>query len=282
MAALHDMHCHLDFITGGEQVAAEARTAGTMIYANTVTPEGYVATRKQFASFDNVRVGFGMHPWWAAGEPTPHQPNDNRTKSQRAAHEAAAEQALLKTELTEPERKRQAEILELLEGANPIYIGEVGLDFGWRHQASRLAQVSVFEAIAQWAARKGDRVLSLHCIKSSREVLEILESTGTLDSCTCIFHWFSGPSDMLKRAIDAGCYFSCGKRMLDTGKGREYVKAIPARKLLLETDAPPERDMAYSFADLHRDLEIAADAIVAIKGEGVLETIDQTTKRLLT
>ena len=169
----------------------------------------------------------------------------------------------------------------MLQEANPDVIGEVGLDFGWRHQASRDVQLAMFADVARWAGQQGGKLLSLHSIKAARETLDVLEREGALGNCRCIFHWFTGPSDLLKRAIDAGCYFSCGPRMLATGKGREYVKAIPAGQLLLETDAPPSEGMPYPFAELRAELESAATSIAAIKGEAVLETIEQTSRELL-
>lgn len=280
MSGFHDMHCHLDFIEGAEDVAAEAREAGSLLYANTVTPEGWIAARERFAPFDNVRVGFGMHPWWAAGEPT--EPDSApRQASQRAARRQEEAAALSRRELTEDEQARIAATLGLLEEHDPVFIGEIGLDFGWRHQQSRLAQERMFEQISAWAGTRGGKVLSIHSIKAARETIEVLDRTGALDTCSCIFHWFSGPSDLLKSAIDAGCFFSCGLRMLGTGKGREYVKAIPAERLLLETDAPAQRGMHLRYADLRCDLEAAAAAIADIKGPRALQAMSDAAEALL-
>ena len=281
MTALHDMHCHLDFVADSQTLAADARAAGTLLFANTVTPAGYEAAVKQFAGFDNVRVGFGMHPWWTAGEPAQEPPSGRRAGSQRAARREEAEAAARRDGLSPAEQSRQAEVMALLEALNPPLIGEVGLDFGWRHQGSRLAQTALFESIARWAAGRGGKLISLHSIKAARETLEVLDRTGALESCDCVFHWFSGPSDLLKQAIEQGCYFSCGTRMLKTGKGREYVKAIPARQLLLETDAPPERGEAYPYVELRAELERVAEGIAAIKGAEALDAIAESSEALL-
>lgn len=240
---MHDMHCHLAFMSNCEEVAAEALAAGSLLFANTVTMDEYEQAIKRFAPFENVRTGLGTHPWWA---------NDSFD-------------ADLFEQLAEHER----------------FIGEIGLDLGRRHEENRPAQLRAFEAAAGICARQGGKVVSLHAVHASTEVLDTLESTGALRSCTCVFHWFTGPSDVLKRAIKAGCYFSAGPRMLATGKGREYVKAIPTKQLLLETDAPPEQGQRYSYAELRAELEKAAGAIAAIKGENALETIEQNARTLL-
>lgn len=284
MTTLHDMHCHLDFITNGEEVAREAQDAGSLLFANTVTPEGWLAAYARFSRFGNVKVGFGMHPWWVSGpsgsssaENTQRQESSQRAEHRRLASQAAA----INTAFDALEQTRRENVISLLEEHDPRYVGEIGLDFGWRHQSSKHMQLAMFRAIASWAAKRQGKLISLHSIKAARETLDILEQSGALGTCACLFHWFSGPSDQLKRAIDAGCYFSCGARMLATAKGKEYVKAIPANRLLLETDAPPERDTAYSFARIHADLEVVAQSIAAIKGPDVLETIEQTATMLL-
>lgn len=164
------------------------------------------------------------------------------------------------------------------EGAR--FIGEVGLDFGKAHLESREAQLATFAGIARACAKQGDKVLSIHAVHAARETLDLLESCDTLKTCSCIFHWYSGPSDQLKRAIDAGCFFSVGPRMISTRKGREYVKAIPAKRLLLETDAPPGEGVPYSFSELQSELEVAVQTVAAIKGEGVLETLEDTFNML--
>ena len=284
MVALHDMHCHLDFMTNGETVAREALLADTLLFANTVTPESWLATRDRFSEFGNVIVGFGMHPWWVSGtvDDSSIENGKRLAESQRAEHRRLAHEAEAAIPVHDQRaQKRRKEVARLLEEHDPTFIGEIGLDFGWRHQASKNTQLEMFEAIARWAASRQGKLISLHSIKAARETLDILEASGALASCTCLFHWFSGSSDLLKRAIDAGCYFSCGVRMLATGKGREYVKAIPANRLLLETDAPPERDTAYSFAAMQADLESVAQSIASIKGKAALETIEQTARELL-
>ena len=236
---MHDAHVHLDFMESGEQVATDAAAAGTMLFANTVTPEGWEIARKRFAGFDNVRVGWGMHPWWVESiRERPAIPSDTR------------------------------------------FIGEVGLDFGKKYAATRDAQLQAFTSIAQACALQGGKVVSIHSVHAAHEVLDVLESSGAAESCACIFHWFTGPSDQLKRAVMDGCFFSVGPRMVATGKGREYVKAIPAKQLLLETDAPPGQSVPYSFAELSAELTAVVNAVAAIKGSGVLEVVDSTFENL--
>ena len=214
-----------------------------MLFANTVTMDEYGQACKRFAPFGNVRVGLGTHPWWA----------DNSFDADRFEHLASCER----------------------------FIGEIGLDLGRRHAENRAEQLSAFTQAATICARQGNKVVSLHAVHASKEVLDTLRRTGALDTCTCIFHWFTGPSDVLKQAVQAGCLFSVGPRMLATGKGREYVKAIPAGQMLLETDAPPGQGISYSYVELCAELEKAATGIAAIKGDEALAAIEHNARVVL-
>ena len=245
------MHCHLDFLANGRDVAERLDATGSRLFVNTVTPSRYIDAREQFASMGNVRVGVGMHPWWV---------DDCLDRGFDGAFDA----------------DRFAEFAR-----ETRYIGEVGLDFGKRGADNRDAQVRTFTQIARVCAEQGGKLMSLHAVKSADTVLDVLESSGALDSCTCIFHWYSGPSDQLHRALRLGCYVSANRFMLQTKRGCEYVKAIPLAQLLLETDEPPEDTTGFSADDLLAALREAADGVAAIKGDDALAVIAETSKRLL-
>ena len=157
-------------------------------------------------------------------------------------------------------------------------MGEVGLDFTKRRIATRDAQLRAFRHIANACAKDGGKVLSIHCVKAYDDVLSILDSSGCFVSCTCIFHWFSGSFQQLEQAADAGCFFSVGARMLETKKGSEYAKAVPLRKLLLETDAPaaidPEQEhpsVLYSYDQMRLQLVETLRRLARIRGIGESE-----------
>lgn len=247
---LVDSHCHLGFMSDPVSVAKQAAAAGVGIASMTVTPEAYVDESVQMAAFPHVVVGAGLHPWWAAGARS-----DGR--------------------------------LDLLLDAIPrtALVGEVGLDFAPRHADTADDQVAAFREVARVCARVGGKVLSLHAVRSAGAVLDILEESSCLDACTCVFHWFSGASDELSRAIKAGCLFSVGMRMLETRRGRAYVRAIPTDRLLLETDAPPTGEALprsggapYMFDRLLQSLEDALAAIEKERGELLKDRIAETSR----
>lgn len=205
--ALADMHCHLDFSSDMAALARLAQARGVAAFSNTVTPEGFLAARGALAGFPNVAVGVGLHPWWLA---------DGR---------CGAEQVELACDLVRESR----------------FIGEVGLDFAPRHDGTFETQAIAFERlIASCCTQGGDKVVSIHAVRSATAVLDILERHGAARANACILHWFSGTSQDLARARKLGCYFSVNPAMLASKRGRAYVRQIPPERLLLETDLPEE------------------------------------------
>lgn len=226
---LYDMHCHLGFCKDPSAVAEELGARGVAGgLCCTVTPGECARVSPLLDGRPGWAVGVGLHPWWAH-------------KEEADAHEAAR---------------------LVSEGAH--LVGEVGLDFGTAHRSTQDKQVTAFGQVLD-AVQPGS-VLSLHTVRAADVVLDMLETRGLTTSCTCAFHWFSGSSNELHRALGAGCRFSVGVLMLRSRRGREYARQLPLDRLLLETDFPdPDRpepaDMAAS-----RIAEALQDACIQIAG----------------
>lgn len=265
-APLDDMHCHLDFVRDPAAIVRNARAAGSSLFANTVTPAGYeraqalladLVSSEQSAEAPVLRLGCGFHPWYASPD--------------------ALDDAL-----------------EQIDAC--AFVGEVGMDFGARGICAPAEQVRLFSALMRRVARSEGTVVSIHSVGAARETLDVLEETGALARATCVFHWFSGPSDQLKRAIDAGCWFSVGPLMAASRRGRAYIQAIPLDRMLLETDAPPTPagtvpacpdrqtapapDVNYTFADLSRGLARACAVVREVKGAQIAAHPNRYPRRL--
>lgn len=249
---LFDMHCHLDRMTNADEVAREAAANGIVLFCTTVSPTDTLAAQARFGPMPNIRVGVGLHPWWVA---------DGR--------------------IGESEGKQATQL-----AVSSRFIGEVGLDFGPRHAASAQRQLDAFEAIVRACAGNPveGRVLSVHAIRSASEAIDVLEHHGLTASAHCVFHWFSGTSDQLTRALDAGCFFSVSERMLATKRGREYARQIPLDRLLLETDLPEQLDKPCTADQIEVSLMRALHELARIRGtdEHVLSAhIAKTSSGLL-
>ncbi len=306
---LSDAHFHLGFVLDPAGFAIEAQRAGSFIFAASVTPCEYWDTKRVFSrTFNLTQTNLG-----SANDDAKEalccafDSSETKVKATIGAAEGALCQAaaLSQQAVDLPFVKLAvglhpwwvsadecclAEELRAFDDALPEtrYVGEVGLDFSKRRIATRDAQLCAFRHIAGACAKEGGKVLSVHCVKAYDDALSILKGSGCLASCTCIFHWFSGSFPQLTQAVDAGCFFSVSARMLETKRGREYAKAIPLQKLLLETDAPfaadPEREhpsIAYSYDQMRRQLAETLQRLARIRdiGEAELAAIVQQNAR---
>lgn len=250
--AYFDLHCHLGFCEDAVQAARALAAAGVGAFSNTVTPAEFAEQQAVLADAVNVRVGAGLHPWWV-GE-----------------YDVAANWDRLYSLV-----------------ARNRFIGEVGLDLSPRRADTREAQLDALACVAHACARTGRKVLSVHAVRAVDQVLDVLEHAsvfGGLTGNACIIHWFSGTSDQLTRARRVGCYFSVNPRMLDSKRGRAYAQAIPADRLLLETDEPASEGAPWSAARVRGSLEETLTQLAALRGDDpaqLREQIAQTSRTLL-
>lgn len=306
---LSDAHFHLGFVLDPTGFVIEAQRAGSLVFAASVTPREYRDTKRALCcAFGSAQMKASSTKEDAKGAlccaPDPGQAKAEATigVAKGALCRAAAPLQLavdfpviklavgLHPWWVPADEGCLAEELRAFDGtlSETSYVGEVGLDFSKRRIATRDAQLCAFRHIAGACAKGGGKVLSIHCVKAYDDALSILKSSGCFASCTCIFHWFSGSFPQLAQAVDAGCFFSVSARMLETKKGREYAKAIPLQKLLLETDAPaavdPEREhpsIAYSYDQMRRQLAETLQLLARVRniGEAELAAIVQRNAR---
>lgn len=218
-----DMHCHIDRMKNGVEVAQELAGRDAGLLNATVLPREYQEACGELASMPNVWVGCGLHPWWVA----------NGSATSRDIENAA-----------------------VLASECPI-VGEIGLDYSARFAGSEQRQLKALASVLDACAEhpiKG-RVLTIHATKAAGYVLNMLRDRDLIRTGTCVFHWFSGTSDELARARAEGCLFSINDRMLKTKRGREYARQIPVQQLLLETDAPMQFDTCGSANRILNSLE---------------------------
>lgn len=227
--AVFDMHCHLDFAPDVHEAGADAQEQLAGAFSVTVSPAGYVRAARELDSFERVRVGLGLHPWWIA---------DGTCEDEVALFER----------LAPCER----------------FIGEVGLDFGREHAARREAQLATFDRVVSTCA-DGGKVISIHAVRAVGATLDVLERRSALAGNVCIFHRFAGTSDELHRAVRLGCRFSINPKMLASKRGRAYARSIPEDLLLLETDEPSGEGAAYDAHAARLRLESMIDELAALR-----------------
>ncbi len=157
------------------------------------------------------------------------------------------------------------------------YIGEIGLDYSKEAIATKDLQLASFKYIL--TKIKSNKILSIHSRKAEVDVLELLLANQVK---LAIFHWYTGPINLIADIIEAGYYFSVNPAMAKSRSGQEIIAKIPLTSLLTESDGPfvmvagrsaKPTDMNIVHAYLSRIHHLNKDAIE--------KQIDLNFKRLL-
>ena len=222
-----DAHCHLDLMNNMLGFINEVQNSDMSLFAVGTTPRAYNREVQFCRNTQNIYVGLGMHP-----------------------------------QLVSSGYDDMQVFKEVFEQNH--YIGEVGLDFSKGYIRTKESQIKIFSEIIRLCEQHGEKVISIHSLKSTSAVIEILKTYKMQNNNRYIFHWFTGSMSQLKKAIELGCYFSINPRMLKTKAGTEVIKAVPVDRVLLETDAPFALKMRHADEikkELQRTLSRISDII---------------------
>ena len=113
------------------------------------------------------------------------------------------------------------------------YIGEVGLDFV--DTTYKNEQLAFFSELIERCRFDKSKIITIHSRRAVRQVLDIVGSNYRFKP---ILHWFTGSSEELRKAIEAGFYFSVNGAMMTSKRFLSLLPEIPKERLLLETDSP--------------------------------------------
>lgn len=196
-----DFHCHLDLYQDLKIAISKCDVLKTATLAVTTTPKAFPRNRQLAMHSEFVRVGLGLHP--------------------QLVEDRAVELDMFERLLSET-----------------VYVGEIGLDAGPRHYRSFELQKQTFRKILRLCAEAGDKVLSVHSVRSAKHVLDLIEECLPADRGTVVLHWFTGSVAEVRRGVQMGCFFSINEKMLNSQNGRRVLAAIPDNRLLTETDGP--------------------------------------------
>lgn len=220
-----DLHCHLDLYEDFVTAVREAEESEVFTLTVTTTPKAWPRNREVTESTRYVRAALGLHP--------------------QLVHERADEITLWERYLSEAR-----------------YIGEVGIDAGPRFYRSLDLQKEIFRHILQKCNAAGNKILTVHSVRSAKTVLDLIERNFSLSQGKVILHWFSGSKSDAQRAIEMGCYFSVNAEMLANEKGQQLLSRIPDDRLLTETDGPFTHlnERIVQPSDVRHTVELIADS----------------------
>ncbi len=159
--------------------------------------------------------------------------------------------------------------LQLIEKELPrcLALGEVGLDFAI--QTPREKQEKVLQRILAIASRERKPVL-LHARRAWAEALRLLKS---FKIGKAVFHWYSGPPDVLQQVFAQGYFISATPAAAYSERHREAIQAAPLGQLILETDCP---EVYRGKPSEPKDLLTTLRSVGEIKGQPSEEIAGQT------
>ncbi len=117
-------------------------------------------------------------------------------------------------------------------------IGETGLDYWYKwvrkDEMERQKQKDSF-AFHLGLAREFDLPIVIHSRGAWRDCLSMARAAGVKRA---LFHWYSGPVDILDQILDAGFYVSTCPSVAYSPESRRAMAHAPIERILVETDSP--------------------------------------------
>ena len=148
---------------------------------------------------------------------------------------------------------------------NAIGVGEIGLDYskGVKEKASKEIQKSVFRELLK-IAEVNNKPALIHSRYSWQDCLNITQEAHIEKA---VFHWYTGPLDILDKIIAGGYYISASPAAEYHEEHRRAISAAPIDRLLLETDSPVtyRRGTEFEYESRPANVTRTLDAVAEIK-----------------
>lgn len=113
-----------------------------------------------------------------------------------------------------------------------VALGEVGLDY--KVKIKKPVQIEVFKRVLDLAAKQNKPVI-VHARYSHERSHRMVAEAGIVRA---VFHWYSGPLDVLDRLLADGYYISATPALAYSPPHQAAIKRTPLDRILLETDSP--------------------------------------------
>ena len=175
------------------------------------------------------------------------------------------------------DEEEAAAIEDLLQDERVSAVGETGLDF-YRDAAPADVQERAFLDHIE-LAKSYNKTLVIHTRDSVGEALEVLKEVGAPQRL--VFHCWSGDLDQLTTALDLGAHISfAGNVSFKSAEDlRDAARAVPAERLLVETDSPFLSPVPHRGKPNEPALVAAVGAAVADARDESVDSVAEHTTR---
>ncbi|OGX37078.1 MAG: hypothetical protein A3D87_05980 [Omnitrophica WOR_2 bacterium RIFCSPHIGHO2_02_FULL_50_17] len=163
-------------------------------------------------------------------------------------------------------------------------IGEIGLDFWYKNvrknEEKKQEQRRVFRLFLE-AARDLSVPAVVHSRGAWQECFETVKDVGVKKA---VFHWYSGPVDVLDDLLAEGYYVSASPSLAYSPQSRAAMERAPIERTLIETDCPvyykdPQTGEGFQAQprDVVRTLKIYAQ-LKGLEEKDALERLNRNAK----
>ncbi|MDP2939025.1 MAG: TatD family hydrolase [Candidatus Omnitrophota bacterium] len=247
MFNLIDTHCHLDQIEDIDTALKEAKAEGLKAIITVGT--NYQSNLRNLEIAKNLQiikvfVALGIHP----------------------------------TEILLPEIESCLKFIRENIG-NAVAIGEIGLDYWYKNnkkdQIARELQREVFLSQLN-LAKEFNLPVIIHSRGAWQDCWDIIISCEIKKA---VFHWFSGPLNILKEIIKAGFLISATPALGYSPQHQEAIKNSPIENIIIETDSPVfYRNKNGGFKASPKDVVRTLELLAQIKQMPISEMQTITTE----
>ena len=145
-------------------------------------------------------------------------------------------------------------------------IGETGLDYWYKWVRKDLVERGKQKDSFSFhlgLACEFDLPIVIHSRGAWRDCLSMAKASGVRRA---LFHWYSGPVDILDQILEAGFYVSTGPSVAYSPESRRAMAHAPLERILVETDSPVHyKDGETSFMAEPKDVIRTWKALAELK-----------------
>jgi TatD DNase family protein len=149
-----------------------------------------------------------------------------------------------------------------------VALGEIGLDY--KIKARKELQWNIFGKLLD-LARESNKPIVIHSRYSHGRAFEMVKEKEIKKA---VFHWYSGPLDVLDDILAMGYFISATPALIYSPPHQKAILRTPLERILLETDAP----VSYQGKESRpKDVRISMETVAWLKGLDSLVVSEQTT-----
>jgi len=165
-------------------------------------------------------------------------------------------------------------MLELLKHPKAVAIGEIGLDYYYKH-SDKKTQIKVFREQLE-LAKDLDMPVIIHNRESDKDLYDNLKNSKINNG---VIHCYSSDVKYANKIFDLGLLVSFTGILTFSKSLQEVVKEIPLEKMMIETDSPYLTPIPFrGKRNEPHMVSLVAEKIAEIKNISIDEVANVTTE----